>query len=262
MEIQKEQNLLKNSDTKKEWARKNSIFESLFANKEEFFNYNSENVMENYFYSRTFTTVQLMGDRIQEIDPSIDVMEIVEKSIIDTFPTWEPSLLLKGFYIVFPTPYKNMKSLWGLLYDKHLFLCGEDNENKPYTGAFLCNFVDQQFYFGDFNNEKYSNKEGYHLVKFLITFSLIYDADKTPLQLLKIQQHCSAAVFGDKLIKIVTKINLKEEFIRKQKEYALINVKGFFRLQACGKNWEDRKIIYIAPFERMQLMNSQELIDG
>ena len=60
------------------------------------------------------------------------------------------------------------------------------------------------------------------------------------------------------MTKTIFTARIKEDFEIRLKEDKLVHVKGFLRNQACGVNWSERRVIYIAPFERIQKVNKEE----
>lgn len=241
------------------WSKVESSFDRLFAR---YYNLSEDgkaeinslsNDFDRHFLARTAATVCLMKDSLIQHSLSPDVIELINNSILEDFPDWRPAFL-KSFYMVFKNPQKGVKALWGYYNAPHLVICGEKLNGGLISSLFLIDFKNKKYDFG--KGELYSN-EGLYFVKFLLTFSLLLEAEKSPLVLKRDILRCSPKVYGVKLTKILYTVKIQEDFEKRLKEEKLVHVRGFLRNQACGVNWSERKVIYIAPFERVQKVNKE-----
>lgn len=242
------------------WSKIESCFEPLFV---EYCNLsedgkaeinNRPNNFDRHFFARTAAAVCAMeNDLIQHSLPA-NVLELIDSSIIEDLPDWCPSFL-KSFYLVFKNPQKGIKALWGFYKAPFLIICGEQVNGGLISSLFLIDFENKKYDFG--KDDLYSD-DGLFFVKFLLTFSLLLEAEKSPIVLKKDLLRCSPSVYGRKMTKTLFTARIKEDFERRLKEDKLVHVKGFLRNQACGVNWSERKVIYIAPFERIQKVNKEE----
>lgn len=142
----------------------------------------------------------------------------------------------------------------GFLYPPFLIICGEQVKGALISSLFLIDFEHKKYDFG--KDDLYSD-DGLYFVKFLLTFSLLIEAEKSPLFFKKDLLRCSPTVYGRKMTKTLFTAKIQEDFEKRLKEDKLVHVKGFLRNQACGVNWSERRVIYIAPFERIQKVNKE-----
>lgn len=195
----------------------------------------------------------------EEIIINNDVVDLVNSSIIDDIPDVEPECMKRVYCI------RSKSKMFGEVSEIYLaYLQRTVDEIIQYvalgtigegenTGGLECVFN------VDYKNRKIIMSENRQTpfnekaAKFLMTFAFLYNAENTPL---------IKKSFKEKITKIqrkngktgITKIYVTVDPLFIEKALGNVSVRGHLRNQACGVQWSERRIIYIAPFEYERML--------
>jgi hypothetical protein len=196
-----------------------------------------------------------------------DTVKLIRNTIISEIPNAEPDFFkVPHVFKLNSNIFFNITELYfGKATDNKYFFVAKTTDNKCMTSLFEVNWPNGILNIGDFYNpdgkimleipdEELDIKNWVNtLFFFLVTFCLLNNAENTPLKK-RISQKKASKIQRQSGKKNKAKFYYTISFDYQSKNYGIVNVKGFIRNQACGKNWTERKLIYISPFERHQLL--------
>lgn len=226
-----------------------------------------------YFFSR-LSYISLMHKSEEIISLPDDIIEIVKDSVIDELPKEEPECMKRPYCIRCDSGFDSMKEIYFCRYNHDdpdnfdgesvpegdMYFClGCSQGKRLFTSNFVINWKEGKIYTGECkepeNLENFEWNDRY--VKFLITFAFLYNAENSPI-VRKTYVHKATKIQrkSGKPDDIDIKLSLDEAF--KKMAEGIVHVRGHLRNQACGVQWSERKIIYIAPFEYERMLIVQE----